>query len=108
MHPNEDLVRREAAAWDASDVEAIVAFYTREAVIHSPGSNPLSGEYRGHDGVRDYHRKLSEALGALDGLDGGEHDVVANDEHVVRLLQVSARKRRPASPVASRCRVSRP
>ncbi len=92
MHANEEVVRREAAAWDAGDAEAIVALYTPEAVIHSPGNNPLSGEYGGYDGVREYHRKLTQLLGSLDELDGREHDVVANDEHVVRLLQIVARK----------------
>ena len=92
MHANEELVRREAAAWDRGDPEAIVAFYTPEAVIHVSGNSPVSGEYRGHEGVREYHRKLSQALGALDELDARQHDILANDEHVVRLLQVVARK----------------
>ncbi len=32
MHPNEELVRREADAWDAGDPEAVVALYTPQAV----------------------------------------------------------------------------
>ena len=92
MHRNEELVRREAAAWDAGDAEAIVASYTPEAVIHFPGDNPLAGEYRGYEGVREYHRKVSELLGSLDELSAPLHAVLANDEHVVRLLQVSCRK----------------
>ncbi len=31
-------------------------------------------------------------LGALDELDGGEHDLIANDKHAVRLIQIRARK----------------
>ena len=92
MHANEELVRREAAAWDAGDVESIVAHYTPVAVIQVAGNSLLSGEYRGYDGVREYHRKLSQLLGALDQLDARVHDVLASEEHVVRLLQIVARK----------------
>ena len=92
MHPNEQLVRGEAAAWDAGDVEAIVAYYTAEAEIHVSGTGPLAGDYHGHDGIRDYVGKLSQVLGALEQLDLRVHDVVASDDHVVRLLQVVGRK----------------
>ena len=92
MHPNEELVRREAAAWDAGDEEAIVAFYSAEAVIQVSGNSPLSGEYRGQEGVGEYYRRLSRLLGSLDDLNGRVHDTLANDEHVVRLLQVVGRK----------------
>jgi ketosteroid isomerase-like protein len=92
VHPNEELVRREADAWDRGDPEAIVAFYTPQAVYHIPGNNPLAGDYRGHEGIREYYRKTTQLLGALDELDGREHDLMANDEHAVRLLQIRARK----------------
>lgn len=92
MHPNEELVRREADAWDAGDPEAVVALYTRQAVYHIPGNNPLSSDYRGHEGIREYYRRTTELLGALDELDGSEHDLIANDEHAVRLLEIRAGK----------------
>src|SRR3712207_2080131 len=92
MHPNEELVRREAAAWDAGDVEAVVALYMPQAVYHMPGNNPLSGDYRGSEGIREYHRKVTRLLGGLDEVNGREHDVIANDEHVVRLLEIEARR----------------
>jgi ketosteroid isomerase-like protein len=92
MHANEELVRHEAAAWDAGDQEAIVAHYGPEAVIHVPRDNPLAGECRGHEGVREYHRKVSELLGSLDDLNAPVHAVLANDEHVVRLIQITCRK----------------
>ena len=92
MHPNEDLVRAEAAAWDTGDPEAVVAFYTPQAVCDVQGGGPLAGEYRGHDGIRDSYRSCTELLETLDKLRSVEHDVIANDEHVVRLLEVTARK----------------
>jgi len=92
MHPNEELVRAEAAAWDTGDPEAVVAFYTPQVVCDIRGSGPLAGEYRGHEGIREYYSKCTQQLEALDELGGGEHDVIANDEHVVRLLEVTGRK----------------
>ena len=92
MHPNEELVRLEAAAWDRGDPEAVVACYTPQAVYRMPGSNPLSADSHGHEGIRQYYRKCTELLGALDDLSGREHDLLVNDEHAVRLLQISARK----------------
>ncbi len=91
MHPNAEVVRREAAAWDTGDPEAVVAHYTPQAVYRIPGNNPLSGDYRGYEGIRDYYRKCTELLEALDELEGVEHDLIANDEHV-RLLQIRVRK----------------
>ena len=92
MHPNEELVRAEAAAWDTGDEEAVVAFHTPQAVCEIRGGGPLAGEYRGHDGIREYYRKCVRLLEALDELGGVEHDVLANEEHVVRLLDVTGRK----------------
>ncbi|MCA1572712.1 MAG: nuclear transport factor 2 family protein [Chloroflexi bacterium] len=92
MHRNEELVRAEAAAWETGDREAVVAFYTPEAVCDIRGFGPLAGEYRGHDGVREYYSKCVRLIEALDELGGELHDVVANDEHVVALRRVTARK----------------
>jgi ketosteroid isomerase-like protein len=92
MHPNAELVRREAAAWDGGDADGVAAFYTPHAICDVQGAGPLTGEYRGHDGVRDSYRKCVELLETLDELRSAEHDVIANDEHVVRLLEVTARK----------------
>ncbi len=92
MHRNEELVRAEAAAWDTGDPEAVVAFYTPEAVCDIRGFGPLAGEYRGHNGVREYYARCVRLIEALDDVGGELHDVVANDEHVVALRRVTARK----------------
>ena len=92
MHPNEDVVPRELDAWERGDPEAVVACYTPRAVYHCPGNNPLSADYRGHEGIRDYYARCTQLLGALDELEGSEHDLLVNDEHAVRLLEIRARK----------------
>jgi ketosteroid isomerase-like protein len=40
------------AAWERGDSEAAMAFWSDQIVMHAPGANPHSGEYRGKAEVR--------------------------------------------------------
>ncbi len=44
-----DVVRGYARTWAAGDLEAILAYYADDVVLHWFGQNPLSGSHRGKD-----------------------------------------------------------
>ena len=50
-------VRRWVAAWDAQDMERLLATYHEDAVLHLPGGSQIAfgGEHRGRDAIRRAH-----------------------------------------------------
>jgi ketosteroid isomerase-like protein len=83
-HPNEQLIRNVLAAFQTGNLEAIARLYAQDVVLHIPGRNRLSGEYRG----------LGDVLGGLarfrqitnESWSAELHDVLANDKHGVALF----------------------
>jgi ketosteroid isomerase-like protein len=61
---NVEHTRRFVEAWNARDVEAIIACCDPEVELHSLFAAVGGGDYHGHDGVRSYHRDLESAWGA--------------------------------------------
>jgi ketosteroid isomerase-like protein len=62
----------------------------QDAVWHSPGRNPLSGDYRGVDTILGLFARLAEVTGGT--FRAELHDVVANDEHAVALYVTGAER----------------
>lgn len=91
-HPNEDLARSEMEAALRGDFEGMLAHYSDDVVLHYPGRNPLSGAYRGRDGLREWGQRIDELLGAEGSLTRTLHDILANDRHVIQLISVQARR----------------
>jgi ketosteroid isomerase-like protein len=59
-----------------------------DIVWHAPGNNPLSGTYRGKQEVFGLFAKIAATT---DGpMQMSIHDILANDDHVVALLKVTA------------------
>jgi uncharacterized protein len=87
-HPNIDLFKRTFAAFTSGDMERLAELFAEDVVWHTPGSNPLSGEYRNRDDAFVSFGKVFE-------LSGGTyrpevHDVLATDDHTVALLHTTA------------------
>jgi ketosteroid isomerase-like protein len=83
-HPNEQLIRDVLAAFQAGNLEAIARLHTGEVVLHIPGRNRLSGEYRGLGdvlGALTRFRELTDETWSVE-----LHDVLANDRHAVALF----------------------
>jgi ketosteroid isomerase-like protein len=85
-HENARITREALAAFVAGDIEATLATMADDVVWHAPGTNRFSGRFDGKAAVADRFRRMAEA-----GLQTSfeVHDVIANDEHVVALVQVS-------------------
>jgi ketosteroid isomerase-like protein len=60
---NVDLDRRAVQAFNAEDVEAFLALCDPEIEVHSVFAAVGGAVYRGHDGVREWHRDLRETWG---------------------------------------------
>ena len=78
-HPNAELIRRlyesaDSGPWDMA---------TDDVVWHVIGREE---PYRGKDEMRAMPR------GDYEFIDGSTHDVIANDEHVVGLIESTARR----------------
>jgi ketosteroid isomerase-like protein len=60
---NVELHRRANEAFNARDVEAYVALCDPEIELHSAVTVPGGGLYRGHEGVRQWHRDIEDSFG---------------------------------------------
>jgi ketosteroid isomerase-like protein len=89
MHPHEELLRREAEAAIRGDY-VVEDFYTEDHVLHYPGNNPLSGDYHGHAGIKEFGRGIA-AIVTFTQLE--LHDAIANDDHGVELGRVQGERK---------------
>lgn len=85
-HPNAEIARRALAAFAAGDIEAMLAAMADDAAWHAPGTNRFSGRFEGKAAIADRFRRLAEA-GVTTSFD--IHDVIANDDHVVMLVNAT-------------------
>jgi ketosteroid isomerase-like protein len=83
-HPNAELYRRVTAAFQSGDIDAVKGALAPSLRWHEAG-NP---EVMGREAV------LQRMSGAVKRIDGkiAVHDVLANDEHVIALINVALRK----------------
>jgi ketosteroid isomerase-like protein len=88
VHPN--LVRARAGyeAFATGDLAAVSDLFSDDIVWHSGGSNVLTGDYVGKDAVLGFFGLLVQETGG--SFKNDIHDMLANDEHGVALVTVSA------------------
>ena len=86
-HPNATAYRRTADAFRSRDFKTLRTLVAEDVVWHVPGEHELAGDVRGIDALVVW----LGAVGAL-GFWLTEHDVLGNDEHVVALSQMGARR----------------
>ena len=89
-HPNAALLRKGYEAFDKGDVAVLTELFAEDVVWHVAGNNPLSGEHRGKEAV---FAAFAKTVGVPPLSFKIElHDVLANDEHAVALVQATANR----------------
>ena len=86
---SDEVVREAVAGLTTGDMERLGATLSDDIVLHVPGSNQISGEYKGKQAF------LNDFLGKMMSLTAGQfrlepHDFLANGEHVAGLYNLTA------------------
>jgi len=87
-HSNAVAYRRTADAFRARDSEALTQLIAEEVVWHVPGGTPLAGDIHGLDALFRWFERLHPLTQGTFTL--REHDVLASDDHVVALSDMSS------------------
>jgi ketosteroid isomerase-like protein len=85
-----DVVRRVTRALSTRDAEMVAGLLTDDVVYHFPGSNPMSGTYRGRDEVMAFFRRFPTRLDGPPTIE--THDVLASEAHGADLSQLVAER----------------
>ena len=87
-HPNLQRARAGYEAFATGDLATVSDLMSDDIVWHSGGNNILTGDYEGKEAVLGYFGKLvQETAGSFKN---DIHDMLANDDHGVALVTVSA------------------
>ena len=87
-HPNAAAYRRTADAFRARDSEALAKLIANDVIWHVPGGTQLAGDIVGLDALFRWFERLHEVTKGTFTLK--EHDVLATDDHVVALSDMSS------------------
>jgi uncharacterized protein len=89
-HPDADVFKQLYDAFTNGDMDRLAELIAPDVVWHVPGTNLISGTYTSRDAIFGCFSKIFQ-------LSSGSyqpqlHDILANDEHTVALLHVTARR----------------
>lgn len=87
-HPNLERAREGYMAFAEGDMDAVSGLMADDIVWHVPGDHRMSGDYQGKQEVLGFFGRLMQETGGTFRND--VHDLLANDEHGVALVQSSA------------------
>ncbi len=88
MHPDAQVVLRGFQAFAEGDMATMKGLFHDDAVWHTPGNNPYSGDHSGVDAIlRNFG-----AVSAAAEITNVPHDVLASDDHVVVLVNSTLKK----------------
>ena len=93
-HPNAVALRKGYEAFAQGDMDTVATVFADDIAWHQSGSSPVAGDLTGKDAVFAMLARLAE-LTAGTFANTAIHDVLANDEHVVVLIEQSWDKPHP-------------
>ena len=89
-HPNASHMRQTVEAFVSGDMPRLLRACADDIVWYAPGDTPVSGTFRGHDGVVRFVSGLTEASGG--SLNVRVDDVLADDRFVTIFLDTTAER----------------
>lgn len=89
-HPNLTASRAGYKAFAEGDMASLNELLADDIVWHFPGDNILSGDYKGKEEVLGMFARLAQETGGTFRND--VHDMLANDEHGVVLVNQTAER----------------
>jgi ketosteroid isomerase-like protein len=89
-HPNATRMRQTVDAFMSGDIPRMLQGFADDVVWYAPGEGPLSGTFRGHDGIVDFFSGLNEASGG--SMNVHVDDVLAGDRYVTIFLDIAAER----------------
>jgi hypothetical protein len=87
-HPNLVTARAGYEAFASGDLAAVSDLLSDDIVWHSGGNNILTGDYEGKEAVLGFFGLLMQETEGT--FNNDIHDMLANDDHGVALVTVSA------------------
>jgi ketosteroid isomerase-like protein len=89
-HPNATLMRQTVDAFMSGDMPRLLRGFADDVVWYAPGDTPVSGTFRGHDGIIQFFSGLNEASGG--SMNVRVDDVLAGDRYVTIFLDITAER----------------
>lgn len=90
-HPNAALVRRGFEAFATGDMATLDELIADDAVWHATGRGVLSGDFVGKEAI--FGNNFARVPQETDSFKQDIHAILADDEHAVALVNVSATRR---------------
>jgi ketosteroid isomerase-like protein len=89
-NPNLEKAKAGYEAFAEGDMAALNELMADDIVWHFPGDNPLSGDYKGKEEVFGMFAQLAQETGGT--FRNEIHDLLANDDHAVALVNMYAER----------------
>lgn len=88
-HPNQALIEKAVKAFIAGDIETMKTLAADDVILHVPGTNQLSGDYKGQGELfGSFFPKVMQLTDQTYTLQ--PHEVIGTDEHLVGIYNVKA------------------